>query len=88
MGMDKLHGVSTEFSINSCMSTQYLLPKARNLVTGQTVKIQDLTGNRYPASQRAIAQERAEQLAKTMEGRTRNPWIGYVEIYEASKKQP
>ncbi len=68
------------------MSERYLLPMARNLVTGQTVKIQDLTGNRYTLAQRAIAQDRADQLAVTMENRTRDPWTGYLTEYTPSKR--
>ncbi len=37
---------------------QYLLPKARNTRTGQTVKIQDLTGSRFTLAQRELAQDR------------------------------
>ena len=63
------------------MTERYLLAKARNLTTGQTVKAQDLTGNRYQLSQRAIAEDMARQLAEKMTQRTREPWQGFVEEY-------
>ena len=63
------------------MTQRYLLAKARNLSTGQTVKSQDLTGGRYQLSQRAIAEDMARQLAEKMTQRTREPWQGFVEEY-------
>ena len=60
---------------------QYLLPKARCLRTGQTVKDQDLTGHRFTLAQRAQAEERADQLAQTMADRTREAWAGFVVSY-------
>lgn len=59
----------------------YLLPKARNLVTGQSVKIQDLTGSRFTLSQRTLAQAQADQLADKMTQRTGDPWVGFLESY-------
>ena len=63
------------------MSQQYLMVKARNLVTGQTVKNQDLTGGRLELRQRTIAEELAEQLAEKMANRTGEAWQGFVEVY-------
>ena len=60
---------------------QYLLSKARNTVTGQTVKNQDLTGMRYSLSQRALCQEQADQLAAKMTARTGETWVGFCEAY-------
>jgi len=60
---------------------QYLLPKARCELTGQTVKDQDLTGHRFTLGQRALAEERADQLAKSMSDRTRKEWTGFVVVY-------
>ena len=60
---------------------QYLLPKARCVRTGQTVKQQDLTGQRFTLGQRSQCQEQADRLAQMMEARTREPWTGYVESY-------
>ena len=69
------------------MMDKYLLPMARNLVTGQTVKTQDLTGNRFTLDQRTIAEEQAERLARNMENRTRDPWIGFVEAYVPTRRR-
>ncbi len=66
---------------------KYLLPMARNLTTGQTIKMQDLTGHRYTLAQRDIAQERADQLAAKMESRTRNPWVGFLTEYTPSQRR-
>jgi hypothetical protein len=63
------------------MSQRYLISKARNSVTGQCVKNQDLTGARYRLDQRFIAQELADQLAVKMSARTSQPWYGFVEEY-------
>jgi len=63
------------------MKTQFLLGKARSLVTGQTVKSQDLTGMRYTFAQRALCQESANQLAAKMTARTGETWVGFCEAY-------
>ncbi len=63
------------------MSQQYLLPMARNLITGQTVKTQDLTGARLQESQYVLAMDLARQLAVKMRDRTNEPWEGFVETY-------
>jgi len=63
------------------MSERYLLPKARNSVTKQTVKTQDLTGARFTLAQRAMAMEVAEQIAVKMTQRTGDAWVGFVEEY-------
>jgi hypothetical protein len=60
---------------------EYLLPMARNLLTGQTVKTQDLTGERFTQKQRALAEDMAQQLADKMTARTREPWQGFVQTY-------
>ena len=75
-----MYGSSTAFGINIIM-TQYLLPKARNTTTGQTVKQQDLTGARFDMSQRAFAEEMANRLAYQMSLKTGDTWIGFVEAY-------
>ena len=64
---------------------EYLLPKARCVETGQTVKSQDLTNNRFTLGQRSQAQEVADQLAVKMQQRTRLTWIGFVQSYVPSK---
>ena len=69
------------------MSQQYLLPKARNTVTGQTVKTQDLTGARYSTAQRSLAQDMADQLAFKMTARTGEEWTGFLEAYTPSVRR-
>ena len=64
----------------------YLLPKARNLVTGQTVKVQDLDGSRMTTQQRALAQERANLLAQGLTDRTNEQWQGFVIEYTPSSR--
>ena len=73
--------METLFDINICMSEQYLLPMARNSVTGQTVKSQDLTGTVFTQRQRVLAEQVAEQLAHRMTARTGNTWLGFVRLY-------
>jgi hypothetical protein len=63
------------------MSEQYLLPMARNTITGQTVKTQDLTGSRFTLSQQTLAQIAADQCAAKMTDRTGDPWQGFVQTY-------
>lgn len=63
------------------MATEYLMVKARNLRTGQTVKNQDLTGTRLELRQRSIAEDHARQLAAKMTERTGDAWTGFVETY-------
>lgn len=60
---------------------QYLLPKARNTVTGQTVKQQDLSGGRFQLHQRDLCQTQADRLAEQMTAKTRQLWTGFVEPY-------
>jgi hypothetical protein len=61
--------------------TQYLLPMARNTVTGQTLKTQDLTGARFTMAQRFLAEDMAQQLAHKMTARTGEQWQGFVQTY-------
>ena len=69
------------------MTQRYLLAKARNLTTGQTVKAQDLTGTRYQLNQRTLAEDMARQLAEKMTQRTRDPWQGFVEEYTPTERR-
>ena len=71
----------------SKMAEQYLMVKARNLVTGQTVKNQDLTGARIELRQRSIALELADQLAAKMTARTGQTWSGIVEVYTPTTRR-
>ena len=65
----------------------YLLPMARNTVTGQTVKTQDLTGARFELSQRALAEDMARQLAEKMSARTSERWTGFVQNYTPTQRK-
>ena len=85
MGLVELHGVSTASSINTSME-QYLLVKARNTITGQTVKNQDLTGGRFTLKQRVLAEDSARQLALKMSARTGDEWLGFVESYTPTER--
>ena len=66
---------------------KYLIAKARNTVTGQTVKNQDLTGFRYTESQRNTVQQLADVLAEKMSVKTRQTWQGYVEEYTPTERR-
>jgi hypothetical protein len=70
------------------MSTRkYLMPMARNISTGQTVKIQDMGGLRYTHEQRFLCQERAEKLAETMTQRTGDSWLPLIKEYVPSSRK-
>lgn len=69
------------------MTQQFLVTKARNMITGQTVKNQDLTGTRLELRQRALAEDQARQLADKMTRRTGEPWTGFVEVYTPSVRR-
>ena len=69
------------------MTQRFLLPKARNLTTGQTVKTQDLTGARFTLQQRVLAEDMARQLADKMAARTGDSWVGFVEEYTPSQRR-
>lgn len=66
---------------------KFLLPKARNLLTGQTQKIQDLTGTHLSLLQRDIAQEKADLLARNLTERTGEQWVGIVQEYVPSQRR-
>jgi hypothetical protein len=59
------------------------MPKARNLRTGQTVKQQDLAGRRYMPHQSKLAQQEADELARSMTNRSRDTWRGFLDAYTA-----
>lgn len=69
------------------MSQTYLLPKARNTVTQQTIKAQDLTGFRFTSSQSVMAAKMAQQLAEKMTVRTGELWQGFVESYVPTQRK-
>jgi hypothetical protein len=87
MGVDFMHGLGTASSINISMIQQYLLPMARNAVTGQTVKTQDLTGARFTQQQQVLAESAADQLAERMTARTGDAWVGFVQLYTPSVRR-
>jgi hypothetical protein len=59
---------------------------ARNMITGQTVKTQDLTGSRFALNQRKLAEDMAQQLADKMTARTSQTWQGFVQTYMPSTR--
>jgi hypothetical protein len=69
------------------MEHKFLLSKARNTLTGQTVKNQDLTGARFTLAQRSMCQEVADQLAARMTARTGDTWVGFCEAYTPTHRQ-
>ena len=66
---------------------QYLIAKARNILTGQTVMDQDLTGARLELRQRTLAEDQADQLAAKMARSTGAVWRGFVEVYTPSTRK-
>lgn len=87
MDLVGLYGVSTASCINTFMAQQFLLPMARNLKTGQTVKTQDLTGTRLTLQQRTIAEALSNQLADKMSARTGDPWVGFTQQYTPTTRR-
>jgi len=69
------------------MAQQYLITKARNIITGQTVMNQDLSGVRLELRQRALAEHLAQELAQKMSRTTGAVWQGFVEEYTATTKR-
>ena len=67
--------------------TQYLITKARNIITGQTVMEQDLTGARFELRQRVLAEDQADQLAAKMTRNTGETWQGFVEVYTPATRK-
>ena len=67
--------------------TQYLITKARNIITGQTVMEQDLTGARFELRQRVLAEDQANQLAAKMTRNTGETWQGFVEVYTPATRK-
>ena len=87
LDLAELYGSSAAFDINTCMTQQYLLPMARNLKTGQTVKTQDLTGTRLLPQQRKIAEALSTQLADKMTARTGDTWVGFTQLYTPTTRR-
>jgi len=68
------------------MNQQYLLPMARNMITGQTVKTQDLTGSRFALNQRKLAEDQCQQLAQRLSERTGVEWQGFLKTYTPTQR--
>jgi type IV secretory pathway VirD2 relaxase len=66
---------------------QYLLPMARNTVTHEVVKEQDLSGGRFNLNQRRLAEDQARRLAAKMTARTSDPWQGFVKEYTPTQRR-
>ncbi len=60
---------------------QYILPMARNLRTGQTVKTQDLSGRRLRPDQIRECQMMADRLAEQMTQRGVDQWEPVVKTF-------
>jgi hypothetical protein len=69
------------------MEQKYLISKARNTHTGETVKNQDLTGGRFTLAQRQLCQAMADQLAAKMTARTGHAWVGFCEEYTPTHRR-
>jgi|TARA_B110000503_G_scaffold17713_1_gene25849 hypothetical protein len=63
---------------------QYLMPKARNTTTGQTVKYQPLDDSRFTLGQRRLCEAESDRLATKMMQRSTDGWVGFVEVYSAN----
>jgi hypothetical protein len=61
----------------------YILPMARNTRTGETVKLQDLSGSRLQPHQRREAKLLADRLAEQMTQRGTDLWTAVVQPYTA-----
>lgn len=69
------------------MNEIYLLAKLRNTHTGQTIKVQDLTGHRWTLREQSQAQEFANAKAAEYTARTGTHWEGYLERYTPTYRQ-
>lgn len=61
------------------MKNTYYLPKARSLETGRIVTHIELSGQRFPAHERALCQTLADQLAAKLSLRGRESWVGFTQ---------
>jgi hypothetical protein len=64
---------------------KYLIAKAQNTVTKQTVMHRNMSEAKFGLKQRKLAQDFATQYAAKMTERTGEPWTGYVEEYTPGK---
>ena len=63
------------------MAQTYLIAKATNQITKQTVMHKDLSGAKFTLQQKALAEDFARQYAQKLSSRTEQPWTGYVVEY-------
>jgi len=68
------------------MKTVYLIPKARNTVTKESVAHMELSGLRFSQHERALAQQLADRLAARLTARTTDLWTGYVDRVNESNR--
>jgi len=61
----------------------YIIPMARNTRTGETVKLQDLSGSRLQPHQRREARLLADRLAEQMTARGADLWTAVITDYTA-----
>ncbi len=80
MGLASSGSDCKTFRINICMM-QYILPMARNLRTGQTVKTQDLSGRRLRTDQTRVRLMMADRLAEQMTQRGVDQWEPVVKTF-------
>ena len=60
---------------------KYLIAKATNQITKQTVMHRNMGTAKFTIKQRALAEDFAQQYAAKMTKRTGEPWTGWVEEY-------
>jgi len=61
----------------------YYMPAARNTTTGQRIKSQDLSGQRFSRFEQAEAWLHAERLAGLQTARDRETWVAELIEYSA-----
>lgn len=68
------------------MKTVYLIPKARNDLTKETVAHMELSGRRFALHERALVQQLADGLAQKLAAKTKDPWTGYVDLVNTHRR--
>jgi len=63
------------------MGTQYLMPMLRNVQTGQTQQVRELSGSRFSTRQQKQCLEMANQYAVKLSQRTGDTWVGFTKTY-------
>ena len=69
------------------MSQKYLIAKARNTITGETVMHRNLGTARFRLDQRRLAEDFARQYALKLTDRFRQPWTPFVEEYTPGRNR-